>query len=144
MLRRDELELAFSIDRDGLVEDTHAATYSALGGWVQRCYGTPVASTSGRGSTLALAALPAAADRVQLIEDVAEGQRVRNYTLEMRAPNASTWAPLVSASAIGRKRIHLLAAPVAAGAALRLRVTNATAPPVFAQFAAFAAAPCAV
>lgn len=138
------MELAFSIDRDGLVEDTHAATYSALGSWVQRCYGTPVASTSGRGSTLALAALPAAADRVQLIEDVAEGQRVRNYTLEVRAPNASSWAPLVSASAIGRKRIHLLASPVAAGAALRLRVTNATAPPVLAQFAAFAAAPCAV
>ena len=39
------MELAFSIDRDGLVQDTHAAMYRALGNWVRGCYGSPVAET---------------------------------------------------------------------------------------------------
>ena len=41
------MEIAFSIDRDGLVQDRNAAQYKALGDWVRQCYGTPLASTSG-------------------------------------------------------------------------------------------------
>lgn len=33
------MELAFSIDRDGLVQDTHAKVYKQLGDWVRGCYG---------------------------------------------------------------------------------------------------------
>ena len=45
------MELAFSIDRDGLVEDTHAAVYKQLGDWVRACYGRPVSSVAGEGDT---------------------------------------------------------------------------------------------
>tara|TARA_B110000305_G_C19060055_1_gene456679 strand:+ start:185 stop:343 length:159 start_codon:yes stop_codon:yes gene_type:complete len=41
------LGAAFSIDRDGLVEQSHADLYKALGDWVRECYGTPIASTVG-------------------------------------------------------------------------------------------------
>ena len=41
------MEIAFSIDRDGLVQDMHAEQYKALGDWARQCYGTPLASTSG-------------------------------------------------------------------------------------------------
>lgn len=73
------MELAFSIDRDGLVQDTHAAVYKQLGDWVRVCYGTPIAETTvaapgsgsgGIGWTYTLK-VPAGAvfDRLQLRED---------------------------------------------------------------------------
>ena len=46
------MELAFAIDRDGLVEDTHAVMYKALGNWVRQCYGSPIKSTSGHGTAV--------------------------------------------------------------------------------------------
>ena len=80
-------------------------------------------------------------DRVQLAEVLAEGQRVRNYTIEVAAGPLLPWAPLLSGAAIGRKRIHLFTAPVPAGATLRLRVTHAIATPRRQGFGAFAPCP---
>ena len=81
------MELAFSIDRDGLVQDTHAATYKALGNWVRECYGSPLQMTMGRGtaahgSVFELVLAPNTTfDRFQLQEDTLVGQRVRNFTI---------------------------------------------------------------
>ena len=133
------MELAFSIDRDGLVQDTHAAVYAQLGAWVRECYGSPVGSASGTGEALAWRVY-APFDRVQLEEDVALGQRIRNYTLELQPAEGAPWQPLASGGAVGRKRIVLLGQQHAGNASLRLRVTRATAPPVLKLAAAFA--PC--
>jgi alpha-L-fucosidase len=139
------MELAFSIDRDGLVEDTHAAMYAALGNWVRTCYGSPVAET-----TVAVPTLPtdpwvyalkvpvgAVFDRVQLREDTVVGQRVRNYTVAVNGMTVAT------GQSIGIKRIFLLGANFTgtASSVVELRVHSAIAPPVLAQFAAFAPCP---
>ena len=78
------MELAFSIDRDGLVQDTHAAMYAALGNWARACYGSPVAETAI--GTVGIAGpwsykldVPAGAvfDRVQLREETV--RQLRHY-----------------------------------------------------------------
>jgi alpha-L-fucosidase len=128
------MELAFSIDRDGLVDPTHEVVYKALGKWVEDCYGSPVVAASGRGTRLVVP-IPKGAtfDRIQIEEDVALGQRIRKYDIYVTnvisttaGPHTRTGGPrerwswhhsdtggqrqvLVSeGDAVGRKRIHLL------------------------------------
>ena len=143
------MELAFSIDRDGLVQDTHAREYKALGDWVRKCYSSPLASTSGRGTAvngvtfdLVLEA-DTTFDRFQLQEDTLVGQRVRNYTLASWDEVSQIWDPLLTGDAIGRKAIRLLPSPVTTKSATKLRLTveHAIAVPIIRQFAVFA--PCA-
>jgi hypothetical protein len=85
------MELAFSIDRDGLVEDTHAVVYKQVGDWVRACYGSPLASTSGAADTTMYLTLHPGdtIDRVQLREDTVSGQRVRNYTVAVSNSTAA-------------------------------------------------------
>jgi alpha-L-fucosidase len=122
------MELAFSIDRNGLVDPKHEVVYKQLGKWVEDCYGSPVVSTSGRGSRL-MVTIPKGTtfDRIQLEEDIALGQRIRAYTVEVinvsavartaLADNSLTgWHDVsderhflvTDGNAVGRKRIHLL------------------------------------
>lgn len=134
------MELAFSIDREGLVEDTHEAVYKQLGAWVRECYGSPVGSTSGSGHEFSWRAWQPF-DRLVLEEDLVLGQRVRNYSVELKAAaGGAPWVPIARGGAIGRKRIHLLPAVHAANATLRLRVAAAMSTPVFKSMGAFA--PC--
>lgn len=137
------MELAFSIDRDGLVEESHAKVYRQLGQWVQQCYASPLAVASGKGYVFNLFALREGqmVDRFQIQEGIVMGQRVRNYTIERSSSNG--WVPLVSASAIGRKRIHLLpkSLMVSPSMMIRLRIENAIAEPSIKQFSAFAQCP---
>lgn len=139
------MELAFSIDRDGLVQDTHAAVYRALGEWVRACYGTPLASTSGSGVEFALRVTKGAAfDRLQLMENIVVGQRVRNYTIETRpSAGAANWTVVAGGGAIGRKRIVLLPGPVTAAEDMdvRVRVIRSVAPPELLLFGVYR--PCA-
>ena len=142
------MELAFSIDRDGLVEDTHAAVYKQLGDWVRSCYGHPVAQTtvvtssSGGDWTYDLL-VPAGAvfDRLQLREDTVMGQRVRSYNVVL-VDGAGAIA-LAAGQAIGTKRIWLLGKNFTGDGQklLRLTVNGTIAPPVLRQFAAFAPCP---
>mmetsp|Transcript_17806 Transcript_17806/g.40075 ORF Transcript_17806/g.40075 Transcript_17806/m.40075 type:complete len:161 (-) Transcript_17806:31-513(-) len=136
------MELAFSINRLGLVEESHALVYRQLGKWVRQCYGSPLASMSGLGTSLQLR-LPAGStfDRFQLQEDVVVGQRVRNYTIERSTFDG--WVTVATASAIGRKRIHILTEAIEAheGSMIRLRIQNATATPSIRHFGVYAPCP---
>ena len=144
------MELAFSIDRDGLVQDTHAAMYKALGNWVRACYGSPLKMTTGRGAEadgavfeIALAA-NTTFDRFQLQEDTLVGQRVRNYTITWDGGQGTDdWQTLVTSQAIGTKAIHLLPQPLTTTTPTRFRLTidHAIAAPMIKQFAVFS--PCA-
>jgi hypothetical protein len=140
------LELDFAINRDGLVEPSHAATYAALGAWIRGCYGTALAATNGSlGAlddqlTLSLAQ-PTLVDRVVIQEQLELGQRIRNFTVESQHAPGGPWLPYGGGESVGHKRILLL--ENRSVVALRLHVTArmaATLEPVVANFAAFA--PC--
>lgn len=138
------MELAFSIDRDGLVEDTHAAVYKQLGDWVRQCYGSPLSMAMGAGDTFVLNLRDGDVfDRFQLQEDLVWGQRVRNYTIASSV-DGQVWNTLVQGSAIGMKRIHLLPESVTAGVGgvkIRLVVTASVAIPEIRSFGVFAPCP---
>jgi len=117
--RRMIMELAFSIDRDGLVEESHAKLYKELGDWVRQCYGSPLKILMNQQGYEFVMKLSEGMhfDRFLLQEDLAFGQRVRKYTIEMRKhdgddPSPNGWIPLVfkdnDTQAIGQKRILLL------------------------------------
>jgi len=61
------MELAFAINRQGLVEESHERVYKQLGNWVRDCYGTPILSKQNSvGETkikIKLAALPTTTTR---------------------------------------------------------------------------------
>lgn len=112
------MELAFAINREGLVEDSHEIMYGRLGKWVQNCYGTPVLSKQNifgeRIVALTLSNYDGISfDRIVLQEDIAVGQRIRNYNINLVQTDTegeeSTVSTLVSnGTSVGRKRIHLL------------------------------------
>eukprot|EP01062_Namystynia_karyoxenos_P007688 TRINITY_DN12701_c0_g1_i1.p1 TRINITY_DN12701_c0_g1~~TRINITY_DN12701_c0_g1_i1.p1 ORF type:complete len:478 (+),score=111.41 TRINITY_DN12701_c0_g1_i1:82-1434(+) len=136
------MELAFSIDRDGLVEDTHATVYKQLGAWVRSCYGAPLALAAGGESTVITVPAGSTFDRFQMKENVATGQRIRAWVIE-QAGAAGQWQQLASGQAIGQKRIVLLKAPVTVQTPtmLRLRITASVAPPDVSSFGAYRPCP---
>lgn len=65
-------------------------------------------------------------NRVVLQEDIAKGQRISAFTVEVET--ADGWAPLAQETTIGRKRILLV--PQTSCETLRVRVTDALAKPL--------------
>ena len=65
-------------------------------------------------------------NRVVLQEDVAKGQRISAFTVEVET--ADGWAPLAQETTVGRKRILLV--PATRCETLRVRVTDALAKPL--------------
>ena len=65
-------------------------------------------------------------NRVVLQEDIAKGQRISGFTVEVQT--ADGWAPLAQETTVGRKRILLV--PATRCENLRVRVTDALAKPL--------------
>lgn len=134
------LELDFAIDRTGNVDPVHAVMYASFGNWIRQCYGSPIASVSGR-TTWIILPLPGhfIVDRVVIREDQSFGQRIRSYEVSYD-PGNGVWEPFSTGTSVGNKRIDLLSSPVTV-AYLQLKVTNSTAQPVISFFGAFAPCP---
>jgi alpha-L-fucosidase len=139
------MELAFSINRQGLVDPEHATVYRELGDWVRSCYGQPLAVLSGAGSDLVLPLPPGQTlDRIQLMEDITLGERVRRYTIQLEVGGDMTSSVvLVKGTAIGRKRIHLLESPITIVGTIQMRLVihESVAEPQIQYFAIFAPCP---
>jgi alpha-L-fucosidase len=125
------------INRDGLVPDPDIKRLAEFGAAIKRRYGTPVAETSGTGMSLELK-LPAASriTSAVLMEDIAHGERIRNYALEGLRPGGG-WQELARGQSVGHKRIEQF--PAIELTALRWVVTTAKADPRFRKLAAYAA-----
>ena len=136
------LELDFAINRDGIVEPSHASAYAALGSFVRECYGTPLAATNGTVDSMALVlplSQPQTVDRVIIQEQLELGQRIRNFTVESQVSPGAAWEPWSSGESVGHKRILLLGENRTV-TALRFVVTVRmveTLAPIVANFAAF-------
>ena len=120
---------------DGLVPEADLARYAELGREIRRRFATPVAETSGDGTELELALPePQRIDHVVVMEDIAAGERTREYVVEGLAPG-NTWQPLCDGTSIGHKRIQHFA-PVEV-ASIRLRATQSVAEPRIRTLAAY-------
>lgn len=132
--RGAQLLLNIPPNREGLMDEKDRASAAAFGAAIRRRFATPLAVTHGGGRTMTLDLKePRRIDTVILQEDIALGERVRAYTLEGRS--RGQWVTITQGTAIGHKRIQPIEPSVID--ALRLRVTDAAAPPRIRTFAAF-------
>ena len=123
-------------DRNGLIPDADFRAYAAFGREIRRRFSKPIAETKGRGKSLTLKLpKPGRIDHVHIMEDIAQGERVRAYRIEAHT-SAGNWTTLAEAQSIGHKRIHRF--PPLDAAAVRLTVSQSTAEPIIRSFAAFA------
>lgn len=87
--------------------------------------------------------LPASStiDRVVIREDQSKGQRIRSFVVEVQV--SGSWVSFLNGTGVGNKYIGVAPKPVSNAAAIRLRVTAASAEPQLLQFGAFSPCPVA-
>jgi len=135
------IELDFAIDRDGLVEESQASRYKEFGNWIKNCYGSPVGSTHGNGTTVTLELItPTEIDRVMIQEDLTQGQRIRQFTVQVMNA-AKNWQVFGSAHSVGNKRI-MLGKKVVTNK-LQLVIQNSVGNPIVINFSTFKPCPSA-
>ena len=133
--RNSNLIIGAVPDRRGLVPECDMERYAELGSEIRGRFSKPIAETSGGGEVVELALpAPARVDHVVLMEDIMDGERVREYIVEGLVPGGK-WERLCAGTCIGHKRIDRF--PEVEAAKLRFRVTQSVAPPLIRRFAAF-------
>ncbi len=122
-------------DTTGLIPDAILPHYANFGKEIRRRFGTPVAETKGEGDTVELVLkTPAQIDHVMIMEDLAQGERIRAYEIEGLVPG-NTWQKLCDGVSIGHKRIQQFNRTEVAK--IRIRSTKAIAPPKIRRLAVF-------
>ena len=122
------------IDTSGLVPEPDCNSLSAFGGEISRIFSNPLAETSGRGNEI-VQKLPSARliNQIVIQEDIRQGERVREYTLEAYADGE--WQKVAGGTCIGHKRIHRLTTFRAEK--IRLTITKAIAKPQIKKLALY-------
>lgn len=91
-------------DTSGLIPEADAKRIAEFGAEIQRRFGKSLAETSGEGTTIDLPLeKPAKVDHIILMENILEGERVREYLVEGRS--GGSWKELSRGAAIGHKKI---------------------------------------
>jgi alpha-L-fucosidase len=123
------------VTSEGLVPDHDINRLAEFGKEVQRRFAAPVAETTGSGNAIELKMpKPARINHMIAMEDIAQGERIRKYTLEGLVPGGA-WNTLCSGECIGHKRIQSFDPTEVA--AVRLRVSEALATPQIRRLAVF-------
>jgi len=121
-------------DTTGLIPEMDMELYRNFGKEIKKRFGQSVAETSGKGSLVELQLeSPALIDHAVIQEDIEMGQRVRRYIIE--GLQGGKWLTLAAGFSVGQKRIEHFA-PTRVEA-VRLRVTEASYPPVIKRLAVF-------
>ena len=132
--RNCNLLLNANIDRSGRVPEADMERYQEFGREIRRRFGRALAVTSGRGACVELTlGRPRPVDHAIIMEQIREGERVREFILE--GLGSTGWSEICRGTAIGHKRIERF--PARAVSALRLRVSRSTAEPLIRRLAAY-------
>jgi alpha-L-fucosidase len=121
-------------DRNGLIPTADARRSAEFGAEIRRLFDKPAGTAHGRGHDLVVElAEPMLIDRVVTLEDLAGGERVRQYAID--GLERGKWRQLHAGRAIGHKRIDLLA-PVRVEA-VRLRIVESVGTPQIRRLAVY-------
>jgi len=124
-------------DDRGLIPDEDAAAAIRLFDEVDRRFARPLQETSGSGYEFTLVFHEkTAVNHLVLMEDISQGERVRDYVLET-LDEEGRWSELIHGSAIGHKKIDRF--DEVSTAAIRLRIQESDADPQIRRFAAYRA-----
>jgi alpha-L-fucosidase len=125
-------------DRTGVIPDADARRSAEFGAALEKRYGVAATDTAGTGHEFVVQpSTPTKIDRVVLMEDISQGERVRKYTLEAQIDGE--WKPLAEGTAIGHKKIDRVPAMVVQ--AVRMRVLESVGTPCIRRFGVFASMP---
>lgn len=125
-------------DNRGLIPDADAKRAMELGAEIRRRFSESMAETSGEGCEITLdLGSSSEVDHIILMEDIAFGERVKEYVVEAEidCEGDTRWVEIVSGSAIGHKKIDIFE-PVTAKK-IRLRILRADDRPVIKRVSAF-------
>ncbi len=114
-------------DTNGLIPEEDVALYEAFGKEIERRFGSPLAGVDNqKGSTITLA-LPESQriNHVVLMEDYREGQRIREYAIEVLIDGE--WEEQCRGQSVGRKKIDYF--PGVETSKIRLKVLRSVGKP---------------
>lgn len=132
--RGTQLLLNIPANREGLLADADCASALSFGSEIRKRFAKPLAEIAGHGVEVTLKLRASMQiDTVVLQEDIAKGERVRQYRIEGRAGGA--WHKLAEGTSIGHKRIQPV--ELTAVDALRIVTTRSVGTPVFRNLAVF-------
>ena len=121
-------------DTSGLIHENHVQRYAEFGAEIKRRFGQCLTETKGAGNLITLSLeKPTTINHTIIMEDVARGQRVRQYTLEGLV--GDQWRNLFQGTSIGYKKIDIFDSVTVS--AVRLRVTESIGPAQIKRFAVF-------
>jgi alpha-L-fucosidase len=121
-------------DRSGLIPEADAKRAAEFGAEIRRRFDNALAEGRGTGREIVVRLrAPAVIDHVVSAEDIAGGERVRQYAID--GLEAGQWTELTTGSAIGHKRISSIT-PVLV-AAVRLRITESVGTPQIRRLAVY-------
>jgi alpha-L-fucosidase len=121
-------------DMTGLIPETDAKRAAEFGAEIKRRFGKPQAETKGEGTVVELPlSAPTTIDHVITMEDIAQGERVREYVIEGKV--SDDWKEVCKGTAIGHKKIDRIK-PVEVSA-VRLRITTSAAMPLIRKLAVY-------
>jgi alpha-L-fucosidase len=122
----------------GQITATDAQRAAEFGAEIQRRFGRSLAEATGSGDIVELSLdRPTTIDHVITMEDIAQGERVREYAIERW--NAGQWEEICHGSSIGHKKIDRFR-PVEV-TRVRFRCLSSSAPPKIRRLALFHAGP---
>ncbi|WP_372949748.1 alpha-L-fucosidase [Mariniphaga sp.] len=120
------LILGVTPNPEGLFPEADASRLIEFGNEIERRFSNPIASTSGRGDIINLE-LPEmqTVNQVVIMEDIAHGERVREFILEGKT--SDDWQEIFKGSCIGHKFIHRFNSTEITE--LRLKISESTGTP---------------
>ncbi len=116
-------------DRTGLIPEPDARRSAEFGAEIKRVYGlgSSVADTSGTGKLFVVQpSAPATIDRIVLMEDITQGERIRKY--ETEGLINGKWTPIGGGAMVGHKRIEAIFPTKVE--AIRIRITESVGEPI--------------
>lgn len=128
------LLLNISPDNRGLLPEVDVERVIEFGDEIRRRFGQPVGQTSGEGTELLLKLeFIQSVNHAIIMEDIAHGERVREYVLE--AYSHGEWKELVRGSAVGHKKIDRF--DTVETDQLRVRILSSVEQPLIRNLAAY-------
>lgn len=134
--RNSTLIMGLTPDPNGLMPQADVDRLREWGAAIKAKYGNPVHTSNGNGREIEIKLdAPTLIDRIIIQEDIARGERIRKYHLEVK--HKGKWQKIAEGTAVGHKRIQQFE-PVTARR-IRLMITEATDLPQVKNFAVFGA-----